>query len=145
MSMNKGYLLEGVKVGFNRGLITTFNLAKIVVPVFFVVTILKATPVMYYLDVSFSPFMKYFGLPGEASLVLITGYLLNIYSAVGVIMGLNLNPREITILATMVLIAHSLILEGVICSRIGVNPFFITIFRISTSFIVGFCLNVMLR
>lgn len=145
MHMDKSYLLEGVKVGFNRGLITTFNLVKIVVPVFFVITILKATPFIYYLNILFSPFMKYFGLPGEASLVLITGYILNIYSAVGVIMGLTFNPREITILATMVLIAHSLILEGVICSKIGINPFFITIFRILTSFIAGFCLNIMLR
>jgi spore maturation protein SpmB len=143
--MDNSYLLEGVKVGFHKGVTTTLNLAKIVVPVFFVVTILKATPLMYYLDTIFSPFMKYFGLPGDASLVLITGYLLNIYSAVGVIVGLGLNSREITILAIMVLIAHSLILEGAICSRIGVNPFFITIFRILTSFLAGFLLNMVLR
>jgi spore maturation protein SpmB len=143
--MTNSFLLEGIKVGFFKGVTTTINLAKIVVPVFFVVTILKATPLMYYLDTIFSPFMKYFDLPGDASLVLITGYLLNIYSAVGVIIGLGLNSREITILATMVLIAHSLILEGAICSRIGVNPFFITFFRILTSFIAGFLLNVVLR
>jgi len=143
--MTNSFLLEGIKVGFFKGVTTTINLAKIVVPVFFVVTILKATPLMHYLDTIFSPFMKYFGLPGDASLVLITGYLLNIYSAVGVIIGLGLNSREITILATMVLIAHSLILEGAICSRIGVNPFFITFFRILTSFIAGFLLNVVLR
>ena len=52
--------------------------------------------------------MRFFGLSGDAALVLISGYLVNLYAATGVIVALQLPLREITILAVMLGFAHSL-------------------------------------
>ncbi len=85
----------------SKGLGTTWKLAKVIVPVYLVVTFLKYTPVMGWVAGLFAPVMHFFGLPGEASLVLVLGKLLNLYAAIGAISSLELSGREITIIATI--------------------------------------------
>jgi len=88
--------------------------------------------------------MKIVGLPGEAALALLTGYLMNIYGALGVIAGLDLGAREITILGTMLGLSHSLIIEGAIIKRIKVKLLPLISLRIILSIVSGIILNILL-
>ena len=130
--------------GFKKAWSTFIELAKILVPVYVIVTFLKYTGIIKMIAGLFSPIMKLMGLPGEAMLALLTSYLLNTYAGIGVIMSLQLVPREITILGAMMGIAHSLIIESAIFKKMGVNIVKINILRISMSFLVGFILNMVI-
>ena len=57
-------------------------------------------------------------LTGEAAIALVVGFF-GPYGSVGLAVGLRLSPAEMTILGTMVLIAHSLITETAIAAAGG--------------------------
>lgn len=132
------------KRGLNRGLSTTWRLARVIVPVYLAVTFLKHTPVMGWVAGLFEPLMKFFGLPGEASLALVLGKVLNLYAALGAISSLELNGREITIIATMLLLSHSLPVESAVSGQTGVSAALMTVFRIGISVVAGIILNLVL-
>jgi hypothetical protein len=88
--------------------------------------------------------MSLVGLPGEAVLALLTGYLLNIYGALGVIASLDLGIREITILGTMLGLAHSLIIEAAVIRKIKGKLIPLISLRLVTSILAGVVLNLIL-
>ena len=137
-------MVEAITRGFKKSCSTYLSLMKIIIPVYILVTFLKYTGVIGYLDQFFSPMMKIVGLPGEAALALLTGYLMNIYGALGVIAGLDLGAREITILGTMLGLSHSLIIEGAIIKRIKVKLLPLISLRIILSIVSGIILNILL-
>lgn len=132
------------KRGLQRGLMTTWELTRIIVPIYMTVTFLKYTPVMGWIAGIFAPVMHFFGLPGEASLVLVLGKVLNLYAALGAISSLALDGREITIIATMLLLSHSLPVESAVCGRTGVSALLVTVFRLVLSIAAGLLLNLIL-
>ncbi|MBO8137759.1 MAG: nucleoside recognition protein [Desulfotomaculum sp.] len=132
---------ETFKRGLNKGIVTTWELTKVVVPVYIFVTFLSYTPVLEWLAGVCQPFMYYLGLPGEASLALVMGYALNIYAAIGVITSLALSSKEITILAVMLLLCHSLPVETAVAKRTGVSGTIIITLRVLLSIFSGLALN----
>lgn len=133
-----------IKKGFKKALSTFVELSKILIPVYIFVTFLKHTGVIKIIADFFSPLMGFLGLPGEAMLALLTSYLLNIYGGLAVIGSLDLGVREITILGTMIGLAHSLIIESAVFKKIDVNLIYINLLRLSMSIFAGFILNLIL-
>jgi len=129
------------KNGSINGLKTSFMLLKIILPVYAAVTILGHTPAISWISRFFEPVMRITGLPGEAAIAFITGALVNIYAAVGIIIALDLTPWQITIIAVMLNISHELIVESAILKKIGVNFFPILVIRLACSFLIGGVLN----
>lgn len=130
-----------VKSGAFKGLKTTVELAKIIVPTTIAVTILKASGVLDIISEACAPLMGLFGLSGDAALILISGYLVNLYAATGSILALGVDPREIIILAVMLGFAHSLLVELVISKRAG-NPISTILpLRLGASFLAGIILG----
>lgn len=132
------------KRGFQRGFATMWTLIRVVIPVYLVVTLIKYTPLMGWIAGLFAPVMHVFGLPGEASLVLVLGKMLNLYAALGAISSLDLSHREITIIATMLLLSHSLPVESAVSRRTGVNGALVTVFRLALAAVSGIVLNLLL-
>lgn len=132
------------KRGFHKGLSTTWLLAKVVVPIYVLVTFLSFTPFLKQIADFCSPFMKYIGLPGEASLALVVGNVLNIYGALGVMSSLQLNAKEINIIALMLLLSHTIIVESAVAGKCGINPWFIGLSRIILAILAGIILNIVL-
>lgn len=130
--------------GIKRGMVTTWELTKVVVPIYMAVTFLKYTPLLHWIARVFAPVMKLLGLPGEASLAIVLGNVLNIYAAIGVITGLNLNHREITIIAVVLLLSHTLFVETAVARRCGLNGWAVGISRFTMSLVVGMLLNIIL-
>jgi spore maturation protein SpmB len=136
-----GYVKRAVlsiRRGFLSGIFTSWTLLKVMIPTMVLVQVLKITGLMDILASMSAPLMDLFGLPGESSLVLITGGLVNIYAAIAVAVNIPLTAKGMTILAIMVLIAHNLIVETAVQSQSG-TPAWITLpVRISAAIFAGF-------
>ncbi|TDX48937.1 nucleoside recognition domain-containing protein [Orenia marismortui] len=137
-------MVETIKRGVKKSWNTYLSLIKIIIPIYILVTFLKHTGIISYIANFFSPLMKLVGLPGEAVVALLTGYLLNIYGGIAVIASLDLGAREITILGTMLGLAHSLIIEAAIIKKIKVKLFPLVSLRVGLSLLAGIILNIIL-
>jgi spore maturation protein SpmB len=135
---------ETFKRGLGKGLTTTWELGKVVVPVYILVTFLKHTPVLDWIAAICAPAVSFLGLPGEASLALVLGNVLNIYAAIGVITTLSLTHKQVTILAVMLLLSHSIFVETAVSRRIGINPWFVASTRLGLSVAAGLVLNIII-
>ncbi|NMA68957.1 MAG: hypothetical protein GX958_06020 [Desulfitobacterium sp.] len=129
------------KRGVQKGLETTWTLAKIVFPISIIVTILQYTPVIDIVSKFIEPILGYFGLPGEAALVLVLGNLLHLYAGIGVMLTMELTVKEVYILAVMLGISHSLPMETAICKKIGVSSLLVILIRLGLSFLFAFGVN----
>ena len=135
---------ESISRGLRKGISTTWELTKVIVPVYFFVTFLKYTPILNWISDFFTPVMKIFGLPGEASLPLVLGNMLNLYAGIGAIAGLNLEAKQITIIAFMLSFSHSLFMETAVVKKTGMNVFIVLACRFSLAIISGIVLNLVL-
>lgn len=139
-----GLSTDTLKRGILSGLNVTLELAKILAPVYFVVTILKHTPLIDWISTLFAPLMGIFGLPGEAAIILVMGNTVNLYAAIGVMAPLSLTIKEISILAIMLSFSHSLITETALSKRIGLSAIKVIAVRVSLAVISGLALNFIL-
>jgi len=89
-----------------------------------------------------APAMQWFHLPGEAALVLITGYWVNVYAAVGILTALPLPPGAITQLALMIAIAHTLPVEVAVLKALGAPVTGLLAYRLGLSLLVGWLYGV---
>lgn len=134
-------VLEASKVGLIKAGKTIWKLIKIVVPVYFFVKVLEYVQILPYISNLFSPLMKYFGLPGEAAIVIITGNLLNLYGGIAAIQAFSFTARQITIIAVMLLLSHSLPVETTIIKNLKVPLILQICIRVVTMIIFALILN----
>ncbi|HEU4964496.1 MAG TPA: nucleoside recognition domain-containing protein [Bacilli bacterium] len=127
--------------GVWKGLSTTWVLAKVIVPITIVVTLLKHTPVIDWIVWLCAPLMHLVGLSGEAAMVLALGWVMNIYAAIGGIVSLDLNGGEIFILSVMLSFCHNLFVETVVARRIGLNAAIVVGLRMGVAFLSAFALH----
>ncbi len=140
--MNEGSLVFGpIKRGLLSGLSITWMMVKVIVPCYVAIEIIKHTGLIDVISRACKPFMNIFGLPGEAALCLIAGYFINLYAAIAVVTPLDLPARNITVIALMLGICHSLTLETPITSKTGVNAALLMVVRVVLSLISGVALN----
>jgi hypothetical protein len=114
------------------------------IPVYLLVAFLRHTPVFAYLGGIFEPLMIYFGLPGEAALAIVTGMLVNLYAAAAVVADLNMDTRQVTILALILGISHSQIMETAIVGKMRARPAVVTSVRLVFSLTAGLTLNLVI-
>ena len=127
--------------GFFRGLESYWILVKIMLPVYFIVTFLKFTPVLPAIANFFSPYMQIFGLPGGAALAIVLGNAVNLYAAMAVIATLGLSSQQVTILAVMLGICHSLPMEVTITQKMGTKYMALMFIRLISSGLSGLALK----
>lgn len=135
-------LASTIKRGFHNGVKVTWELTQVVVPVFVLVTVFKYTPVLPWISRHMEPAMHLVGLPGEASLPLVLGYMVNIYAAIGAMTPLDLTGKQITIIAAMLLLAHSLPMETAISKKTGVRVTGLILLRLGVGFALAVGLNI---
>ncbi|MCQ2138027.1 MAG: nucleoside recognition protein [Bacteroidales bacterium] len=123
---------------------TCIWMIKITVGVSFAMMLLKFFNILPWISDFISPVFKYFGLPGSAALAYLSGYFVNNYSAIAVISTLGLDWRATTIIATMALCSHSMILETAVLKKTGASSTRMVIVRTLTAFVLGWLLNLIL-
>lgn len=117
---------------------------KITASVSFVMFLLRWCGILNWISVAVSPVFLVFGLPGEASLAYVSGFFINVYSCVAVVSTLELSAREMTILGTMTLAAHAMILECAVQHKTGTSSMYCFILRTLASLALGVILNLIL-
>lgn len=122
-------LLAGIKAGWR----SFVWMCRIVVPVSLLVALLQWSGWLDRADPFLHPIMRLLGLPPEAALPIISGMLVNIYAALGMVAVLPFSSAQMTLIAIFSLIAHNLILEGVIQHRSGINAAKTTLIRVSAA------------
>jgi len=133
MVITKGTFQQGLK----NGLLTTWELALIMVPIYLLMTILSHTPVLQWIGRICRPMMELMGLPGEAAMGVVLGNLLNLYAAIGAVAPLSLDKSQMTVFALFLLLSHSLVVETAVCKKTGITAWPFVFFRLGMGFILA--------
>lgn len=123
---------------------TIWWIFKITAIVSFAMLILKYTGILTWIAAAVSPVFQIFGLPGDASLAYVSGYFINVYSCIAVVSTLDLTVRQITILGTMTLAAHAMVVECAVQKKTGTNITYTVILRTLGSLALGIIMNQLL-
>lgn len=123
---------------------TAWWMVRLTVIASFGVEVLHYFGVIAWLSGVLSPLFHVFGLPGEAALAFISGYFLNVYTAIAVMASLDLSARAITIMAVMILCAHNMIVESAVQQKCGTPIVRVIMVRTLGAVIMGFSLNLLL-
>ena len=123
----------------------SFSLFKIMIPIILGVKLLQELGLVAYLAMPLSPVMDLMGLPGEMGLVWATAMVNNIYGAMIVFVSLSsefpLTTAQVTVLGTIILIAHSLPMELEIARKSGARFLFQFTIRVGSALVVGILLH----
>ena len=140
----KNRLIKSVKGALKPALKTAWWVVKLTVCVSLAVTILNYLGVVKWFSEIATPLFTHIGLSGESALAYITGYFVNIYSAIAVVTTLDLSYKAITIIAVMCLCSHNMILETAVQKKTGSSFARMFILRTLAAFFAAFILNIIL-
>ena len=136
--------VSSVKEILPKTLKTCLWLVRITVLVTLGVLFLEYFNILPYISEFLSPVFNLMGLPGEAALAYVSGYFVNVYSAIAVMATLNLDIRTVTILAAMILAAHNMITETAVQKKTGSSAVRMVLVRTISSLIIGYTLNLII-
>ena len=123
----------------------SLHLFKIMIPILIGVKILQQAGLIAYLAMPLDPVMRIMGLPGETGLVWATAMVNNLYSAIIVFLSLSesmqLSVAQVTVLSTVMLVAHGLPIEVKIAQSAGTRFLFQALTRIGGGFVLGWILH----
>ena len=123
---------------------TALWMIKITVAVSFVIMLLGYFGVIEWISGVLSPVFVHFGLPGEAALAYVSGYFVNMYSAIAAAVTLGLDPRAMTILGVMALCSHNMIVESAGQHKTGSSTVRVVLVRTLSGIILAYILNLIL-
>jgi hypothetical protein len=124
---------------------TTLILIRIVIPISIATKLMNDWGVIKYIGLALGPVMECVGLPGSMGLVWATAMITNLYAAIIVFSSLasveHLTVAQVTIIATMMLLAHALPIELRIAQKAGPRFRFMFLLRVFGALVVGLLLN----
>jgi len=137
-------LINDIQEILTSSIQTTLTLLKILIPISIIVKILSEFGLITILGQYLSPTMNIIGLPGETGLVWATALITNIYGGLIVFFTLSttqtFSVAQITILAGLLLIAHTLPVELRIAQKAGASLLFQFLLRVLTAFFFAWVL-----
>lgn len=130
---------------FSNALQTSLTLFKIIIPVSIITRLLQEWGLIDYFGIILSPVMELVGMPGSLGLVWAAAIFTNIYSGMVVFaslaQGLELTVAQVSVLGTMILVAHSLPVELMIAQKSGARLPAILLIRILGALLLGWLLK----
>lgn len=128
------------------GLSTGYQIFKWMLPVVILVRLLQIWGATLYLETFFAPMLQLMGLPEWTSIIWVAAILANLYAALAVMAASSametLTVAQLSILCTVMLVAHSLPVEARIAQVLGVRLPFILLIRVGTAVVLGMVLNI---
>lgn len=137
-------LKEILHSGLTKGWHGYVWILKILIPVSFFTLLLQYSGWLNTLDFLLEPAMQLMGLPPVAALPLLIGMLTGIYGGIAAMVVLPLTQAQMTLIAIFLLISHSLIQEGIIQAKSGINPIKATVFRLAASVVTVYVVSLFL-
>lgn len=146
--MNSG-AARSLAVGIRRLFVDVaavyWTLLKVMVPALIVVKALDMAGATTWLATLLSPLMQLVGLPDAVGIVWAAALLTNIYTAMIVYVDVaaheTLTVAQVTVLGTMILVAHSLPIEGSVAKAAGVTWRATLAIRLGGALALGTLLN----
>ena len=118
------------------------SLMKIMIPALLVVRCIELLGWIEALGTMIQPLMILVGLPGETGLVWMAAMMGNIYTGMAVFYQLGLAEQlsiaQVSVISSMMLIAHSLPVEVAIARAVGISLWFTLLLRIGGAFVFGY-------
>ena len=122
-----------------------WSLIRIMVPVLLIVRLIELMGWIENLALLIEPIMIWVGLPGETGLVWMSAMVSNIYTGMAVFYQLGIAERltiaQVSVLGTMILVAHALPMEATIAKATGVSLWFTLLLRIGGALVLGMLLQ----
>ena len=122
----------------------SYTLFKIMIPVIIIVKLLDLMGVTYLLGDMLAPVMELVGLPPAMGIVWATTILTNIYAGMIIFVDIaafhSLSVADVTVLGSMMLIAHNLPVEGMIAKKAGVKFSVTVLIRVGGGLVYGIIL-----
>lgn len=120
-------------------------LLRIMVPALIIVKVLQELGALDLMGLALGPAMAMAGLPAVLGIVWATTLLTNMFTGIivfyDIAAGLSLSVEQVTVLGTMMLVAHSIPIEGAVARRAGV-PWWVTIaLRVGGALLLGIGLH----
>lgn len=144
----KGYVKSGtesVVSALRDAKRVSLALFKIMIPILILVKALQELGWIAYLALPLEPLMGVVGLPSEMGLVWATALVNNIYGAAVVFLSLapahDLSVAQVTVLSTLILVAHALPVEVRIAQESGNRFVFQVLMRVGGAFVLGLILH----
>ncbi len=130
---------------FLDALRTAAELFKIIIPISIVTRFLQQWGIVDQFGQLLEPIMAVVGLPGQLGLVWATAMVTNIYGGMVVFASvapeLNLSVAQVTVLGSMILVAHGLPVELFIAQKAGTRFRAMAVLRIGGALILGWILH----
>ena len=140
-------MLESLRFSFSQImkeiLTISFDLFKIMIPIIIIVKIIEEFGGIKYIALALEPLMHFVGLPASMGLVWATTMLTNIYGGMIIFISNtneSLTIAQVTVLGSMMLLAHGLPIEVRIAQKAGVRVLFTLLLRIGGALLLGFLL-----
>ncbi len=135
-------MASAVKASFKDAVVVSLSMFRMMIPIIIGVKILMLLDLIQYLAIPLEPIMALVGLPAGLGLAWATGMAVNIYSGMMVFAALvptmdPLTSAQASVFALMLLIAHSLPVEGKVAQQCGVKMFPQILIRIVGAIIAG--------
>lgn len=117
----------------------TWTLYKIMIPMIIVIKVVEEFGGIELLSQWLSPVMSLVGLPSEMGLVWATTLVTNMYAGLVIFMSIDteLTVAQVSILGTLMLLAHSLPIEVAVAKKAGVGIVMTLIIRIGGGLLMG--------
>lgn len=121
----------------------TSTLYKVMVPIIIVIKVIEELGGVALLSQWLSPLMSFVGLPDEMGLVWATTILTNIYAGLLVFMNTNveMSVAQVSVLGSLMLLAHSLPIEAAIAKRAGVSILMTLLVRLGGGLLFAWMLH----
>ncbi|ADU63044.1 MAG: hypothetical protein KUA35_05030 [Pseudodesulfovibrio sp.] len=123
----------------------SYEMFKVMIPVIIVVKLLQELGLIAWLAWPLKPIMGLVGLPAEMGLVWATAIVNTTYAGLIVFLSLAadnpLTAAQATVLAVLILVAHSLPVESSIARRSGARFLFQCVVRLAGAFLLGWLLH----
>ena len=130
MSDFRTKLKKGALAGIKKGWSSFVWICKITIPISFLVTLLHWIGWLDKIDALLAPLMTFINLPPAAALPILSGIFLTSYATIAAMTVLPFTIEQMTLISIFVLLCHSLIMEGIIQHKSGLNAIKATLFRI---------------
>jgi len=140
-----GNFLQALRELFRNALRTSLVLFRIIVPISIATRFLQHWGVVDQFGILLGPVMELVGLPGQMGLVWATAMITNIYGGMVVFAslapGLELTVAQVTVLCTIMLVAHALPVELRIAQKAGTRFRSGALIRICGALLLGWLLH----
>ncbi|MCD1584821.1 nucleoside recognition domain-containing protein [Vreelandella titanicae] len=145
MQIKIHHLLAWVTHLLQDALRVYLTLLKILIPALLIVKGLELLGVIGWLGTVLAPLMSILGLPEQLGVVWAAALFTNLYTAIAVFLqvagDMHLSVEQVTVLGALMLVGHSIPVEGAVAKRAGVPWWATLVLRVGGALLLAWLLH----